>query len=136
MEKQTHSSKLLFLEFSANLIFEVEENIRDLIQRTLQILDDLELALNILEFSQHQYTAPKGCNHPHLHYHTSIFIPSANRSPDYPELRRCQKYTELRDASQRIIEAQRMEMKYVKPRVVYNRRPAFRNDPVKQNLEL
>jgi hypothetical protein len=132
MENQTYSSKLLLLEFSADLIFEVEENIHDLIQRALQILDDLELALNILEFSQHQY----GCNHPHLHYHTSIFIPSSHRSPEYPELRRSQKYAELRDASQRIVEAQRMEMQYVKPRVVYNSRPAIRNDPMEQNLEL
>ncbi len=128
MEPQTHSRKLLLSDLSANLILEAEEKLHDLIQRAEQISDDLELALNISAFSQRQYTVSKGCSTSQLHDPTSIFKPSFG--PEHPELRRCQKYAELRDASQSIVEAQRLEMQYVKPRVVYIRRPTISDSSV------
>src|SRR5690349_2196135 len=103
MEPQTHSRKLQLLDSSADLILEAEEKLHDLIQRADQ--DDLELALNISAFSQSQYTVSRGCGTSQLHDPASIFKPSSG--PEHPELRRCQKYAELRDASQSIVEAQR-----------------------------
>jgi hypothetical protein len=123
MEPQTHSRKLLLSDLSADLILEAEGNLRDLIQRAEQILDDLELTLNISAFSQRQYTVSRRCSTSQLHDSTSIFKPSSG--PQHPELRRCQRYAELRDASQSIVEAQRLEMQCVKPRVVYIRKPAI-----------
>jgi hypothetical protein len=123
MTPQTHSRTLPLSDLSADLILEAEENLHDLIQRAEQILDDLELALNISAFSQHQYTVSKGCSTSQLHDQTSIFKPSSGR--EHPELRRCKKYAELRDASQSIVETQRLEMQYVKPRVVYVKRPTI-----------
>jgi hypothetical protein len=124
MEPQTRNNKLLLSDLSADLILEAKENLHDLIQRVKQILDDLELALDISAFSQHQYTVSKGCSTSQPYNRTSIFKPSSGQ---HPELRRCQKYAELRDASQSIVETQRIEMQYVKPRVVYIRRPTTSN---------
>jgi hypothetical protein len=67
IEHQIRSRELLLSDLSADLIFEVEENLHDLMQRALQILDDLKLALDILAFSHYQYTASKDCNTSHLH---------------------------------------------------------------------
>lgn len=50
IEPQTCNNKLLLLDLSADLIFEAKENLYNLIQRAKQILDDLELALDILAF--------------------------------------------------------------------------------------
>lgn len=114
---EPHSRKLLLSDLSTDLILEAEEKLHDLIQRAEQ--DDFELALNISAFSQRPVS--KGCSTSQLHDLTSTFKPSSG--PEHPELRRCQKYAELRDASQSIVEAQRFEMQYVKPRVVYIRKP-------------
>jgi hypothetical protein len=120
MESRTQRTNLLLSNLSADLILEAEEHLHDLMQRAEQILDDLELALDISAFSQHQYTVSKeGCSTSQPHDRTSIFKPSSGQ---HPELRRCQKYAELRDASQSIVETQRLEMQYVKPRTVYIRR--------------
>ena len=124
MEPQTRNNKLLLSDLSADLILEAEENLHDLIQRAEQILDDLELALEISAFSQHQSIVSKGCSTSQLHDRTSILKASSGQ---HPELRRCQKYAELRDASQSIVETQRLEMQYVKPRVVYIGRPTTSN---------
>lgn len=124
MEPQTRNNKLLLSDLSADLILEAKENLHNLIQRVKQILDDLELALDISAFSQHQYTVSKGCSTSQPHNRTSIFKPSSRQ---HPKLRRCQKYAELRDASQSIVKTQRMEMQYVKARVVYIRKPTTSN---------
>lgn len=124
MEPQIRNNKLLLSDLSADLILEAEENLYKRIHRAEQILDDLELALDISAFSQHQYTVTKGCSTSQPHERVSIFKPSSGQ---YPKLRRSQKYAELRDASQSIVEAQRLEMQYVKPRVVYIRRPTTSN---------
>jgi hypothetical protein len=123
MEPQTRSNKLLLSDLSADLTLEAKKDLHDLIQRAEQVLDDLELALYISAFSQHQSTVLKCCSTLQPHDRTSIFKPSSGQ---HPELRRCQKYAELRDASQSI-EAQRLEMQYAKPRVVYIRRPTTSN---------
>ena len=125
MEPQRRSNKLLLSDLSTDLILEAEQDLHDLIQRAEQVLNDLELALYISTFSQHQYTTiSKGCSTLQPHDRTSSFKPSSGQ---HPELRRCQKYAELRDASQSIVETQRLEMQYVKPKVVYIRRPTTPN---------
>lgn len=123
MEPQTSSNKLLLLDLSVDLILEAEENLYDLIQRAEQILDDLELALDISAFSQRQYTVSKGYSTSQLHNPTLVSKPSSG--PEHPALRRCKKYADLRDASQSIVETQRLEMHYVKPRVVHVKRPTI-----------
>ena len=117
MEPRTYSTKFLLSDLSADLVLEVEENLDNLIQRAEQILDDLELALDVLAVSQHRYTVSKGCSSSQPHDRTSISSPSSELQ--HPELRRCPKYTELRDASRSIVEIQRLEMQYGKPRVVH-----------------
>lgn len=67
MEPQTQRRKLLLSDLSADLILEAGEQFRDLIQGAEQILDDLELALNISGFSQHQYTVSERCKTSQLH---------------------------------------------------------------------
>lgn len=124
MESRTQRTNLLLSNLSADLILKAKEHLHDLIQRAEQILDDLELALDISAFSQHQYTLSKGCSTSQSHDRTSIFKTSSGQ---HPELRRCQKYAELRDASQSLVETQRLEMQYVKPRAVYIRRPTTSN---------
>lgn len=121
MTPQKHSRASTLSDLPADLILEAKENLHDLIQRAEQILDNLELALHISAFSQHQYTVFKGCHTSQLHDQTLIFKPSSGRN--YSELRRCKKYAELRDTSQSIVETQRLEMQYVKPRVMYVKRP-------------
>jgi hypothetical protein len=127
MESQTYRRELLLSDLYTDLIFEAEENLHELMRSAEQILNNLELALDILVFSQHQYTVSKSCNTLQLYDRTSIFKLSSDTGPEYPELRRCQKYTELRDVSQSIVETQRLELRYVKPRVVYIRKPTLRN---------
>ncbi len=126
MEPQTRSRKLQLSDSSADLILKAKEKLHNLLQKADQ--DDLELALNISAFSQRQYTVSKGCSTSQLHGPTLIFKPSSRL--EHPELRRCQKYAELRDASQSIVKAQRLEMRYVKPRVVYIRRPTISDSSV------
>lgn len=132
MEPRTHSGKLSLLDLSADLILEAEGNLYDLVQRAEQILSDLEIALDILTFSRYQHTVSQGYNTSQLHDHTLIFNPSSDTGPENPGLRRCQKYAELRDASQSIVETQRLEMQYVKLRVVYIRKPTISNSSRKQ----
>jgi hypothetical protein len=127
MELQPHRRELLLSNLYADLIFEAKENLHDLMHNAEQILNDLELALDILAFSQHQYTVSKSCSTLQLHDRTSVSKLSLNKFPEHPELRRCQKYAELRVVSQSIVETQRLEMRYVKPRVVYIRRSTLRN---------
>jgi hypothetical protein len=73
MEPQTRSNHLLLSDLFADLILEAEDVLHDLIQRAEQNLDDLELALDISAFSQHQYTVSKGCSTSQPHKGTSIF---------------------------------------------------------------
>ena len=119
MEPRTSSNKLLLTDFAADLIFEAEDDLHDLILKAEPILDDSKLALDNLAFLQHSCTVSKGCSTSQAHDRTSIFSPSS--AQQHIELRRCQKYAELRDASRSIVEIQRLEMQYGKPRVVYIR---------------
>lgn len=109
MELQTHRG-LPLLDLSAELIHEAEENLFNLLQRAEQILNDSELALDILAFSQYPRIISQNCNTLQIHGHTSTFKLSSDAGTVYPRLRRCQKYAELRDASQSIVETQRLEI--------------------------
>jgi hypothetical protein len=121
MNPQTHSGKMMLLDLSAELISEAEESLLALVQRAEQILDDLKLTLDVLTFSQSKHPVSQGCNTSQLYYHTPVFKPFTDTGHEHPGLRRCQKYAELREASQGIVETQRLNMQYVKPRVVYIR---------------
>jgi hypothetical protein len=46
-----------------------------------------------------------------------------NTSSVHPRLRKCRKHNELRDIYAGIAEVQRIEIKHVKPREVYIRKP-------------
>ena len=127
MKLQTHSGRMTLSDLSAELIREAEENLLAVPQKAEQILKDLELALDILTFSQSLETVPQGCNTSQLYYRTPIFKHSTDTSPKHPELRRCQKYAELRVESQGIVETQRLKMQYVKPKIVYISSRTIRN---------
>jgi hypothetical protein len=124
MEPRAHIRKLLLSDLYVDLIFEAEESLHDLLRNAEHILNDLELALDNLASSQHQYTASESCNTLQLHDRTAIFKLSSDTGP---ELRRCRKYAELRDISQSIVETQRLELRYVKPTIVYITRSTLRN---------
>src|ERR1700733_3730913 len=117
MDPQKQSSSLTIL--AEGLIINAQENLIHIFQRTEEVVHDLQLAQEILAFSQsHTPVSERSrtsnlCGQPYIH--NSLI----DTSSVYPKLRRCQKYTKLRDIHRNVVEIKKIEVKPVKPRIVY-----------------
>ena len=89
--------------------------------RVEDALRDLKLARVILAFSHttHSEIRRIPCHRDQNSIH------SLNASQEHLKLRRCRKYSGLRDIYNTKVEIQRMEIASIKPKVVYIKRPVI-----------
>ena len=113
----------MLTQLAEELILNAQDTLIHIILRVEDTLDDLDAVQEILVFSQSYTLASKGqiystiCNQP------QICNSLVNTNAVYPRLRKCRKHTKLRDIYTGMAEIQRIEIKHVKPREVYIRKP-------------
>ena len=123
MDAQDYNQSSSIYRLVEELILDAQENLVCIPHRVEDAIRDLELARNISAFSN--TVLPEVHRSPYLRDQYYVSNISLNASPAHPKLRRCRKYSGLREIYNTKVEIQRMEIAYMKPKVVYIKRPVI-----------
>jgi hypothetical protein len=119
---ELHNCSSSLTQLAEELILDAQDTLIQVILRAEDAFDELEVAREILIFSQSRALS-RDQIHPTVSTPLRTYNSSVNTSSVHPRLRKCWKHANLRDICTGIAEVRKMEIKHVKPKEIYITKP-------------